>query len=97
MVDSYKQVSNIIIPKNRKQQVHDEIKNRQTDQDPPEYMNCPFNSKEFEEALKTLKDKKSPGPDKLPVRFWNQSKVQTPGNLQQQLDDRACSAELARS
>ena len=32
---------------------------------PPEYMNCPFNTKEFEAALKTLKDKKSPGPDKI--------------------------------
>ena len=54
-----------MIPNNRKQQVHDGIKNHQTDQDPPEYMNCPFNTKEFEEALKTLKDKNSPGPDKI--------------------------------
>ena len=64
-INSYEQVSNIMILNNRKQQVHDEIKNYQTDQDPPEYMNCPFNTKEFEEALKTLKDKKSPGPDKI--------------------------------
>ena len=64
-IDSYEQVSNIMIPNNRKLQVHDEIKNYQTDQDPPNYMNCPFNTKEFEEALKTLKDKKSPGPDKI--------------------------------
>ena len=63
--DSYEQVSNIMIPNNRKQQVHDEIKNHQTDQHSPEYMKCPFNAKEFEEALKTLKDKKSPGPDKI--------------------------------
>ena len=28
-------------------------------------MNCPFNTENFEEALKTLKDKKSPGPDKI--------------------------------
>ena len=63
--DSYQQVSNIMIPNKRKQQVHDEIKNHQTDQDPPNYMNCPFNTKEFEEALKTLKDKKSPGPDRI--------------------------------
>ena len=49
----------------RKQQVHDETKNHQTDQDPPEYTNCPFNTKEFEEALKTLNDKKSPGPYKI--------------------------------
>ena len=64
-IDSYEQVSNIMIPNNRKQQVHDEIKNYQIDQDPPNYMNCPFNTKEFEEALKTLKDKKSPDPDKI--------------------------------
>ena len=54
-----------MILKNRKQQVHDEIKNHQSDQDPPEYMNWPFNTKEFEKALKTLKDKKSLGPDKI--------------------------------
>ena len=64
-IDSYEQVSNIMIPNNRKQPVHDEIKNHQTDQDSPEYVNCPFNTKEFEKALKTLKDKKSPGPDKI--------------------------------
>ena len=64
-IDSYEQVSNSMIPNNRKQQVHDEIKNHQTDQDSPEYINCPFNTKEFEEALKTLKDKKSSGPDKI--------------------------------
>ena len=64
-IDSFEQVSNIMIPNNRKQQVHDEIKNHQIDQDQPEYMNCPFNTKEFEEALKTLEDKKSPGPDKI--------------------------------
>ena len=28
-------------------------------------MNCPFNTTEFEEVLKTLKDKKSLGPDKI--------------------------------
>ena len=55
------QVSNIMIPNNREQQVHDEIKNYQADQESSEYMKCPFNTKEFEETLKTLKDKKSPG------------------------------------
>ena len=68
-IDSYEQVSNIMIPNNRNQQVHDETKSHQTDQDPPEYMNSPFNTKEFEDALKTLKDKQSPG--KIPVRCWN--------------------------
>ena len=36
--DSYEQVSNLMIPNNRKQKVHDEIENHQTDQDSPEYM-----------------------------------------------------------
>ena len=57
IIGSYEQVSNIVIPNNRKQQVHDGIKNHQADQDPPEYMNCPFNTKDFEEAMKY---KKSP-------------------------------------
>ena len=35
-IDSYEQVSNIMIPNNRKQKVHDEIKKHQIDQDPPE-------------------------------------------------------------
>ena len=61
----HRQVSNIMILSNRKQQVHNEIKNHQGDQDPPEYTSSPFNTKESEEALKTLKDKKSPSPDKI--------------------------------
>ena len=59
-IDTYEQVRNIMIPNKMKQQEHDEIKNHQTDQDPPEYTNCPFNTKEFKEALITLKDMKSP-------------------------------------
>ena len=54
-----------MISNNRNQQEHNEIKNHQVYQDPPQYMNCTFNTKEFEEALKTLKDKKSPGPDRI--------------------------------
>ena len=64
-IDSYEQVSTILVPEDRKQQIHDEIKDQQSNQDQPEYMNKPFNMKEFEEALSTLKDKKSPGPDKI--------------------------------
>ena len=45
--------------------MHDEIKNHQADQDPPEYMYCTFNTKGLEEVLKTLKDKKSSGPSKI--------------------------------
>ena len=44
LIESYEQVSNIMIPNNRKQQVHDEIKSHQGDQDPPEYTNCMCNT-----------------------------------------------------
>ena len=54
--ESYEHASNITIPNNRKQLTHDEIYNHQGNQDLPEYMNCPFNTKEFEEVLETLKD-----------------------------------------
>ena len=64
-IDSYEQVSNILVLDDRKQQVHDDMKSHQGDQVQLKYMNRPFNMKEFEEALKTLKDKKSPGPDKV--------------------------------
>ena len=64
-IDTYEKVSSILVPDDRKQQVHEDLRKHQVDQDPPEYMNRPFNMKEFEEALKTLKDKKSPGPDKV--------------------------------
>ena len=78
---SNEQVGNTIIQKtktnkkqkNRKQQVHDKVKNHQVEQDPPEFMGRPFSTKEFEEAPRTLKNKKSPGPTKLPVRCWNTS------------------------
>ena len=70
-IDSHEQVSNIMIPKNRKQKVHDKIKNHQNDQDPPEYVNRPFNTKKFGATLKTLNDEKSPAPTKLPTRCWN--------------------------
>ena len=64
-IDNYEQASNIKVPEEKKHQLHEEMKNHQEDQDPPDYMNKPFNMKEFEEALKTLKEKKSPGPDKV--------------------------------
>ena len=85
-IDGYEQVSNTMMPNNSKHQVHDEIKNHQADQDPPEYINSPLNAKEFEEALEALKDKIVSWPRQnyqwdvgTP---WHQSKVQTPRNLQ---------------
>ena len=64
-IDSYEQVSNITVPEEKKQQLREEMKDHQEAQDPPDYMSKPFNMKELEDALKTLKDKKSPGPDKV--------------------------------
>ena len=93
-MDTYEQVCNITIPDNKKQQVCDQMKSHQTDQDPPEYMSCPFNTKEFEEALKTLKDKKSPGPDKITNEMLEHLGTKAKLKL---LEDRACSPELARS
>ena len=64
-IDTYEEASRIQVPDNRKKEIHSEIKNYQFHQDQPDYMISPFNSCEFEEALKTLKEKKSPGPDKV--------------------------------
>lgn len=65
LADHYAQVSNINIPDDRKREVHDDRRN--TDQARPEEecMNKPFNMRELEEAMKTLREKKSPGPDKI--------------------------------
>ena len=65
-IDNYEQVSNIRVPEDRKHQVHEEQRNllNQEHQE-EEYMNKPFNMKELEEALRILKEKKSPGPDKV--------------------------------
>ena len=64
-VNSYEKISNISVSEHRKQQVHHDTKNHQGEQDLYEYMNRPFVMKEFEEALSTLKTKKSPDPDKV--------------------------------
>ena len=66
-IDTYEQISDIKIPEERRQQIHEE-KRTLDQEDPPEsedYMHKPFTSKEFEEALKTLSKKTSPGPDKI--------------------------------
>ena len=64
-IDTYEEISSILVPEDRKQHVHEEIKNQKGKQDQPDYMDQPFSIKEFEEALITLKTKKSPGPDKV--------------------------------
>ena len=64
-IDTYEEVSSIQVPDERKREIHKEIKEHQVQPNPPDYMNIPFNDRELEDALKALKDKKSPGPDKI--------------------------------
>ena len=54
-IDNNEQVSNIIVPEEKKHQLHEEVKSHQEERDPSDYMSRPFNKKEFEEALSTLK------------------------------------------
>ncbi|PVD27012.1 hypothetical protein C0Q70_12162 [Pomacea canaliculata] len=65
VIDSYEEVSNITVPEEKKQQVHEERREFSQRQHQEDYMNKPFNMREFEEAVKTLSQKKSPGPDKV--------------------------------
>ena len=64
-IDTYEEVSSIQVPDERKREIHKEIKEHQVQPNLPDYMNIPFNARELEDALKALKDKKSPGPDKM--------------------------------
>ena len=64
-IDTYEEVSSIQVPDERKREIHKEIKEYQVQPNTPDYMNIPFNDRELEDALKALKDKKSPGPDKI--------------------------------
>ena len=63
--DGYEQVTNINIPEDRKQQVHDERRHLKDQEPQEECMNKPFCMRELEDAMKTLNEKKSPGPDKV--------------------------------
>ena len=64
-IETYEEVSSIQVPDERKREIHKEIKEHQVQPNPLDYMNIPFNDRELEDALKALKDKKSPGPDKI--------------------------------
>ena len=70
-IDSYEQVSNIMTLNNRKLQAHDEIKNHQADQDPPECMNCPFKKRSLKRPWKPWRISCLLVPTKLPMRCWN--------------------------
>ena len=65
LIENYQEASNLTIPEDRKQEVHVEARDFHSSEDQDECMNKLFNMREFEEALNTLKEKKSPGPDKV--------------------------------
>ena len=64
-IDNYEEVSNLDVPEERKKQVKDEINVLRQQEDAPEYMNSTLSLQELEKAIGTLKDCKSPGPDKI--------------------------------
>ena len=64
-IEDYEQTSNIDVPDDRRQQVHQEMKNLHNEEDVPDYMEKPFSINELQNALADLKNNKSPGPDKI--------------------------------
>ncbi|RUS68413.1 hypothetical protein EGW08_023825, partial [Elysia chlorotica] len=64
-VDNYAQVSSVDVPKEHNDWIRRELRNLKRDESPETIMNKPFNEKEMKEALNTLPQKKSPGPDKI--------------------------------
>ena len=65
LIESYEQNSNVHIPKNRKAEVHNELKKNHNEINSPDYMKKPFTLDEMEAAKAALKLKRSPGPDKI--------------------------------
>ena len=65
LIDNYEEVSDLTIPEDRKKEVHAEARDHHTPEDQEGCLNKLLNMREFEEALNTLKEKKSPGPDKV--------------------------------
>ena len=53
----------------------------QVQPNPPDYMNIPFNARELEDALKALKDNKSPGPDIITNEMLKQMGPKTKSKL----------------
>ena len=64
LIENYEQNSNVYVPKDRKKDVHDKLKNQNKSEEPG-YMKTPFTLDEMEEAKASLKLKRSPGPDKI--------------------------------
>ena len=63
-------------------------------------MNCPINTDEFDEALKTVKDRKSPGPDKITIEMLEHLGTKAKSKLMGSFNNSwktACSSELARN
>ena len=64
-MNSYEEVSNILIPDERKQDVHNQLKEIERQEEEEENMTEPFVEVELENALSNLSKYKSPGPDKV--------------------------------
>ena len=65
-IDSFEEISTTQIPPDRKNEIKKELKNLITNAEPyPDYMDSLFLPKEMNDAIARLREKKSPGPDKI--------------------------------
>ena len=66
LIENYEQNSRVEVPDDRKNYVHEELKNqKRNENNGPEYMEKPFTMEEMKEARASLHLKRSPGPDKI--------------------------------
>ena len=67
-IDNYEDTCSVYIPSERKKEVQAELNHQKTNSDAqttPECMNKDFSLQELNDALESLKNNKSPGPDKI--------------------------------
>ena len=64
-IDSYEEISTIEIPRDRKEEVLRETREVTRQEMTPEYINKDFTKKEYDEAITSLQNEKTPGPNKL--------------------------------
>ena len=67
-IDNYEDTSSVYIPSERKKEVQAELNHQKTNSDAqttPECVNKDFSLQELNDALESLKNNKSPGPDKI--------------------------------
>ena len=65
LMDNFEQVSNLTVPEEKKRAIREDLHKEQNEEVNPEHMNKPFTLKELDAELNTLKEKKSPGPDRI--------------------------------